>query len=99
MNQAFDPLNLLILAVAVVIFLRLRSVLGKRTGSERPTRGVAPRLRLWWQHGACRLNVAAHREHGGQVFTDPVPCGRLVGEAVWDMAMSYITASAPSRKR
>ena len=36
MNQAFDPLNLLILAVAVVIFLRLRSVLGKRTGSERP---------------------------------------------------------------
>src|SRR5439155_4268588 len=35
MNQAFDPLNLLILAVAVVIFLRLRSVLGKRTGSER----------------------------------------------------------------
>ena len=36
MNQAFDPLNLLILAVAVVIFLRLRSVLGKRTGGERP---------------------------------------------------------------
>jgi predicted lipid-binding transport protein (Tim44 family) len=36
MNQAFDPLNLLILAIAVVIFLRLRSVLGKRTGNERP---------------------------------------------------------------
>src|SRR5947207_3416826 len=36
MNQAFDPLNLLILAIAVVVFLRLRSVLGKRTGSERP---------------------------------------------------------------
>ena len=36
MDQAFDPLNLLILAIAVVIFLRLRSVLGKRTGSERP---------------------------------------------------------------
>ena len=36
MDQAFDPLNLLILAIAVVIFLRLRAVLGKRTGTERP---------------------------------------------------------------
>jgi predicted lipid-binding transport protein (Tim44 family) len=36
MNQAFDPLNLLILAIAVVVILRLRSVLGKRTGNERP---------------------------------------------------------------
>jgi predicted lipid-binding transport protein (Tim44 family) len=36
MNQAFDPLNILILAVAVVVFLRLRAVLGKRTGNERP---------------------------------------------------------------
>ncbi len=35
MDQAFDPLNLLILAVAVIIFLRLRSVLGTRTGNER----------------------------------------------------------------
>jgi predicted lipid-binding transport protein (Tim44 family) len=36
MDQAFDPLNLLILAIAVVIFFRLRSVLGRRTGNERP---------------------------------------------------------------
>ncbi|WP_137388397.1 Tim44/TimA family putative adaptor protein [Rhodoligotrophos defluvii] len=36
MNEAFDPLNLLLLGVAVVIFLRLRSVLGRRTGNERP---------------------------------------------------------------
>ena len=36
MNQVCDPLNLLILAVAVVILLRLRSVLGTRTGHERP---------------------------------------------------------------
>jgi len=36
MNQAFDPLNLLILAIAVVVIWRLRSVLGKRTGNERP---------------------------------------------------------------
>jgi predicted lipid-binding transport protein (Tim44 family) len=35
MNQVLDPLNLLILAVAVVILLRLRSVLGTRTGHER----------------------------------------------------------------
>ena len=36
MDQAFDPLNLLILAIAVVILFRLRSVLGRRTGNERP---------------------------------------------------------------
>ncbi|MGF7158599.1 putative lipid-binding transport protein (Tim44 family) [Rhodoligotrophos appendicifer] len=36
MNEAFDPLNLLLLGIAVVVFLRLRSVLGRRTGHERP---------------------------------------------------------------
>ena len=35
MNSAFDPLNILILAVAVVVLWRLRSVLGTRTGHER----------------------------------------------------------------
>lgn len=34
--MAFDPLNLLLLAVALVVFWRLRSVLGTRTGNERP---------------------------------------------------------------
>lgn len=34
--MAFDPLNLLLLAIAVVVFWRLRSVLGMRTGNERP---------------------------------------------------------------
>jgi predicted lipid-binding transport protein (Tim44 family) len=36
MNQAFDPLNLLLLAVAVIVFFKLRAVLGRRTGHERP---------------------------------------------------------------
>ncbi len=35
MSETFDPYTLLFLALAVVIFLRLRSVLGRRTGSER----------------------------------------------------------------
>ena len=35
MNQAFDPLNLLLLAIAVVVFFKLRSVLGTRTGHEK----------------------------------------------------------------
>lgn len=42
MDQAFDPLNLLLLAVAVVVFLRLRSVLGRRTGLERPPLDTTP---------------------------------------------------------
>lgn len=36
MNQFFDPLNLILLAVALVVVWRLRSVLGQRTGTERP---------------------------------------------------------------
>jgi predicted lipid-binding transport protein (Tim44 family) len=35
MNEAFDPFNLLILAIALIIFWRLRGVLGRRTGNER----------------------------------------------------------------
>ncbi len=35
MSQPFDPLNLLILGVAVVLLFKLRSVLGTRTGNER----------------------------------------------------------------
>jgi predicted lipid-binding transport protein (Tim44 family) len=45
-----DPLNILLLAVALVVFWRLRSVLGTRTGTEKPPiepfetkRGEAPK--------------------------------------------------------
>lgn len=36
-SDIFDLTNILLLAVAVIVFLRLRSVLGRRTGNERPT--------------------------------------------------------------
>lgn len=36
MNGTFDILTLVFLVIAVVIFFRLRSVLGRRTGNERP---------------------------------------------------------------
>jgi predicted lipid-binding transport protein (Tim44 family) len=32
----FDPLNILLLAIALVVFWRLKSVLGTRTGTEKP---------------------------------------------------------------
>jgi predicted lipid-binding transport protein (Tim44 family) len=35
-SEIFDLTNILLLAVAVLIFFRLRSVLGRRTGNERP---------------------------------------------------------------
>ena len=34
--MSFDPLNVLLIAVALVVFWRLRSVLGTRTGAEKP---------------------------------------------------------------
>lgn len=36
MNELFDPLNLVLAAVALMVVWRLRSVLGQRTGHERP---------------------------------------------------------------
>ncbi|MEP3278644.1 MAG: Tim44/TimA family putative adaptor protein [Stappiaceae bacterium] len=36
MNEIFDVYNIIFLVLAVVIFFRLRSVLGRRTGNERP---------------------------------------------------------------
>lgn len=36
MNSGSDVLNLILLVVAVVVFIKLRSVLGRRTGHERP---------------------------------------------------------------
>ncbi|MTI18511.1 Tim44/TimA family putative adaptor protein [Rhodobacteraceae bacterium RKSG542] len=36
MSEIFDVTNIIFLVAAVFIFLRLRSVLGKRTGNERP---------------------------------------------------------------
>ncbi|MTI01157.1 Tim44/TimA family putative adaptor protein [Roseibium sp. RKSG952] len=36
MNEIFDVYNIIFLALAVFIIFRLRSVLGKRTGNERP---------------------------------------------------------------
>jgi predicted lipid-binding transport protein (Tim44 family) len=35
MSEAFDIYTLLFLVLAVVIFIRLRNVLGRRTGNER----------------------------------------------------------------
>ena len=34
--MVFDPLNLLLLGIALLVFWRLKSVLGRRTGNERP---------------------------------------------------------------
>ena len=36
MNQIFDPLNLVLAGIAIFVLWRLRSVLGQRTGHERP---------------------------------------------------------------
>jgi predicted lipid-binding transport protein (Tim44 family) len=36
MSTLFDPFNLLLLGIALLVFWRLRSLLGSRTGHERP---------------------------------------------------------------
>lgn len=41
MTPAIDPLNIVLLIAAVIIFWRLKSVLGARTGMERPSTDYA----------------------------------------------------------
>lgn len=51
MNGFFDFYTIVFLVVAVAIFLRLRSVLGKRTGNERPTGEQMARARATAEEG------------------------------------------------
>ena len=38
MGNPFDPFNLILFLIAVVGFIRLRMILGRRTGNEDPLR-------------------------------------------------------------
>ena len=61
MNELFDPLNLVLAAIALMVVWRLRSVLGQRTGTERPPIDpYAPR----------RTNGSAPVETGGGKVLD-----------------------------
>jgi len=60
--MSFDPLNILLLAVALVVIWRLRSVLGTRTGNEKPP------LRPYENSG--RDNPQTH-DTGGTVLDFP----------------------------
>lgn len=43
MNDTFDPITLLIIAAAVIVFFKLRGVLGQRTGHDEPFDFPAPK--------------------------------------------------------
>lgn len=59
--MAFDPLNLLLLAIAVIVFWRLRSLLGTRTGQERPpAEPYSPRTGL--EDGRTVTEVSGNRD-------------------------------------
>src|SRR3954466_12276158 len=70
MRDLFDLTTIIFLALAVFIFLRLRSVLGQRTGRERPpydpysARDVA--------RGSTNDNVVALPSRGGEAPSKPV---------------------------
>ena len=43
MNETFDPITLIMIAAAVVVFFKLRSVLGQKTGHQEPLDPFRPR--------------------------------------------------------
>lgn len=80
MSESFDIYTLLFLVLAVVIFLRLRSVLGRRTGHERPPYDPysAPEANA---NGAKDTVVALPRGRGGASATS-VPAAAEVEERI-----------------
>jgi predicted lipid-binding transport protein (Tim44 family) len=69
MSHIFDPLNIFILAVAIIVFWRLSNVLGRRTGSERPpVDPFAPREKL-----EKKLADGAVPERAGRRHAEPAP--------------------------
>ncbi|CAN5491506.1 Tim44/TimA family putative adaptor protein [soil metagenome] len=78
MDQAFDPLNLLILAIAVVILFRLRSVLGRRTGTERPPIDPFPRRRESREEGNDNVIPLPQTRN-----SDGTPAPEVPVEPVW----------------
>jgi predicted lipid-binding transport protein (Tim44 family) len=71
MSHIFDPLNIFVLAVAIIVFWRLTSVLGRRTGNERPPIDpFSPREKL-----EKKLADGAVPERPGRRSADTAPAG------------------------
>ena len=72
MSESFDFTTLLFLVLAVFVFLRLRNVLGRRTGNERPPYEPysAPESK---PNGSQDTVVTLPRRGGGQFQTDSRP--------------------------
>ncbi|WP_299477365.1 Tim44/TimA family putative adaptor protein [uncultured Roseibium sp.] len=96
MNEIFDPLNLVLMGLAVFILFRLRSVLGKRTGNERPpfdpySKPEQPNEQANGQDNVIPLpnqtdqptDTVAEQPHGGDVVIDKVaPEGSALNSAL-----------------
>jgi predicted lipid-binding transport protein (Tim44 family) len=78
MSEAFDIYTLLFLVLAVVIFIRLRGVLGRRTGNERPP--YDPFTRSDSKTGAPEGNVVALPRRSGET-----PAGKDAGPSPEDI--------------
>jgi predicted lipid-binding transport protein (Tim44 family) len=79
MRDVFDIYTIIFLALAVFIFLRLRSVLGQRTGRERPP--YDPYSARDAVRGSTNDNVVALPGRGGEA--PPKPAEPATQEARW----------------
>ena len=90
MNDTIDLTTLIFLIIAVVIFLRLRSVLGRRTGNERPPIDpyAAPETKNGASPGAADDNVVSLPQRGQM---DP----QQNENATWEDMIARIRKFAP----
>lgn len=84
MSHIFDPLNIFILAVAIIVFWRLSTVLGRRTGNERPpVDPFAPREKLEKKLADGAVPERANRRHAEPAPTN-VPASAAPAPPIWE---------------
>ncbi len=94
MNHIFDPLNIFILAVAVIVFWRLSTVLGRRTGNERPpVDPFAPREKLEKKLADGAVPERPNRRHAEPAPAN-IPVAATPAPPVWEGFASADSAVA-----
>jgi predicted lipid-binding transport protein (Tim44 family) len=96
MSPVFDPLNIILLAVAVIMLWRLKSVLGQRTGNERPPLDPAIFKPKTVNTEAKPAEPAVGNEHSAAESTLPIWAGYTTEGTPLAQSLESIATSDPA---
>jgi hypothetical protein len=89
MNSILDILTLLFFVIAVVVYFRLRSVLGRRTGNERP----------YDQYSAPEANDKTVHDNVVTLKGEPLPADEEMDEETFAKRLKEVAPNDGDRER